>query len=194
MGRLKVFEGIPPPYDRKKRMVVPQAIRVLRLKPGRKYCTVGRLGHEFGWKYQDVVARYVFVDISTSTSLTVPGSRRGERSTVPHTTSARRLPEGSWPMPRRPPRSTTRSRSSSPSTDTRFGTQVACTVEYHDCGRTARDALVSWDLSNLSYNSALVEWVSPVKRALRSLTSIWVSFLRDGRSTLSITYQSWLEG
>ncbi|KXT14701.1 hypothetical protein AC579_6378 [Pseudocercospora musae] len=57
LERLKVFEGIPPPYDHKKRMVVPQALRVLRLKPGRKYCTVGRLGHEFGWKYQDVVAR-----------------------------------------------------------------------------------------------------------------------------------------
>ncbi|KAJ5084512.1 hypothetical protein NUU61_009091 [Penicillium alfredii] len=57
MERLKVFEGVPPPYDRKKRVVVPQALRVLRLRPGRKYCTVGRLSHEVGWKYQDVVAR-----------------------------------------------------------------------------------------------------------------------------------------
>ncbi|KAF4555670.1 60S ribosomal protein L16 [Elsinoe fawcettii] len=57
MERLKTFEGIPGPYDTKKRVVVPQALRVLRLKPGRKYCTVGRLGHEFGWKYQDVVSR-----------------------------------------------------------------------------------------------------------------------------------------
>ncbi|KAL9614686.1 MAG: hypothetical protein Q9167_000815 [Letrouitia subvulpina] len=57
MERLKVFEGVPPPYDKKKKMVVPQALRVLRLKPGRKYCTVGRLSHEHGWKYQDVVAR-----------------------------------------------------------------------------------------------------------------------------------------
>lgn len=57
MERLKVFEGVPPPYDKKKRVVVPQALRVLRLKPGRKYCTVGRLSHEVGWKYQDVVAR-----------------------------------------------------------------------------------------------------------------------------------------
>ena len=61
MERLKVFEGVPPPYDKKKRMVVPQALRILRLKPGRKYCTVGRLGHEHGWKYQDVVARLVTV-------------------------------------------------------------------------------------------------------------------------------------
>lgn len=59
LERLKTFEGVPPPYDTKKRVVVPQALRVLRLKPGRKYCSVGRLGHEFGWKYQDVVARYV---------------------------------------------------------------------------------------------------------------------------------------
>jgi len=57
LERLKTYEGMPPPYDKKKRMVVPQALRVLRLKPGRKYCTVGRLGHEFGWKYQDVVSR-----------------------------------------------------------------------------------------------------------------------------------------
>lgn len=40
LERLKLFEGVPPPYDRKKRMVVPEALRVLRLKPGRKYCTV----------------------------------------------------------------------------------------------------------------------------------------------------------
>lgn len=43
LERLKVFEGIPPPFDKIRRMVVPQALRVLRLKPGRKFCTVGRL-------------------------------------------------------------------------------------------------------------------------------------------------------
>ena len=46
LERLKVFEGVPPPYDKQKRMVVPQALRVLRLKPGRKYCTVGRISSE----------------------------------------------------------------------------------------------------------------------------------------------------
>lgn len=59
LERLKVFEGVPPPYDKVKKMVVPQALRVLRLQPGRKYCTVGRLSHEVGWKYQDVVERCV---------------------------------------------------------------------------------------------------------------------------------------
>jgi len=57
LERLKVFEGIPEAYARIRRMVVPQALRVLRLRPGRKYCSVGRLSAEVGWKYQDVVNR-----------------------------------------------------------------------------------------------------------------------------------------
>ena len=36
MKRLQTFEGVPPPYDKKKRMVIPSALKVLRLKPGRK--------------------------------------------------------------------------------------------------------------------------------------------------------------
>lgn len=80
LERLKVFEGIPPPYDKKKRVVVPQALRVLRLKPGRKYCTVGRLSHEVGWKYQDVVARWVCTTdiISARGILTMVLQTRGE--------------------------------------------------------------------------------------------------------------------
>merc|ERR1711915_318381 len=56
LGRLKVFEGIPPPFDKKKRMVVPSALRVLRLNPVRKFCTLDRLSHEVGWKYQSVIS------------------------------------------------------------------------------------------------------------------------------------------
>merc|ERR1712032_311361 len=46
----------PPPYDKKKLMVIPSALKVLRLKHGRRFCSLGRLGHEVGWKYQDIVA------------------------------------------------------------------------------------------------------------------------------------------
>jgi len=56
LNRLKAFEGVPAPFDRLKRMVVPAALRVLWLKPGRKYTSVGRLSHEVGWKYQAIVA------------------------------------------------------------------------------------------------------------------------------------------
>ena len=99
MERLKVFEGVPPPYDKKKKMVVPQALRVLRLKPGRKYCTVGRLSHEVGWKYQDVVARSV--DWRSShivhdrANIMVTDWKSEERPRVLHTTTARDSPRGS---------------------------------------------------------------------------------------------------
>lgn len=39
LGRLKAFEGIPPQYNKKKRMIVPAALRIIRLKPGRKVNT-----------------------------------------------------------------------------------------------------------------------------------------------------------
>jgi len=57
LGRLKVFEGIPPAYNCQKRLVVPNALRVLRLAPGRKFTTVKRLSSEMGWKYQEVVEK-----------------------------------------------------------------------------------------------------------------------------------------
>jgi hypothetical protein len=55
LTRLALFEGVPPAQDKVKKMVVPAALRVLRLKPGRKYCTLKRLSHEVGWGYKDVV-------------------------------------------------------------------------------------------------------------------------------------------
>lgn len=123
MERLKTFEGVPPPYDKKKRVVVPQALRVLRLKPGRKYCTVGRLGHEFGWKYQDVVSRYVLQGFAVASRYAnkSPVLRRGGKPTAPPTTSARSRHGSSWHRPRRRPRLMTRSRSSSLPTVTRRG-------------------------------------------------------------------------
>jgi len=38
LQRLKVFEGIPYPYDVRKRMVVPEALKVVRIKSHRKTC------------------------------------------------------------------------------------------------------------------------------------------------------------
>ncbi|KAK4474819.1 hypothetical protein MN116_001936 [Schistosoma mekongi] len=57
LDRLKVFEGIPPPYDKKKRMVVPSALRVIRLKPGRKFSVLSRLSNDVGWKYKNVIEK-----------------------------------------------------------------------------------------------------------------------------------------
>lgn len=57
LKRLKVFEGVPPPYDKMKKMVVHQALRVVRLRPDRKYTLVGTLASQVGWKYADVIKR-----------------------------------------------------------------------------------------------------------------------------------------
>jgi len=50
LQRLKVFEGIPYPYDCKKRMVVPEALKVLRIKSYRNTCEVGDLMNMNGWR------------------------------------------------------------------------------------------------------------------------------------------------
>uniref|UniRef100_A0A2I2Z3L1 60S ribosomal protein L13a n=1 Tax=Gorilla gorilla gorilla TaxID=9595 RepID=A0A2I2Z3L1_GORGO len=48
LDHLQVFDGISPLYDKKKRMVVPAALKVVRLKPTRKFAYLGRLAHEVG--------------------------------------------------------------------------------------------------------------------------------------------------
>lgn len=55
MKRLWAVEGIPPPYDKVKRKVVPQALRVIRLKPGRQYTNIGEFASLVGWKRRETV-------------------------------------------------------------------------------------------------------------------------------------------
>ena len=55
LGKLKVFEGCPFPYDQKKRMVIPDALKTLRLKARRSYCSLGELAALTGWTKADIV-------------------------------------------------------------------------------------------------------------------------------------------
>jgi len=55
MSRLKVFEGIPHPFDKLKRQLIPAALRTLRLRPGRKFCKLGDLATQSGWKHQKLI-------------------------------------------------------------------------------------------------------------------------------------------
>eukprot|EP00913_Durusdinium_trenchii_P028799 g27006.t1 len=57
LDKLKTFEGIPHPYDRKKRMVVPSCLKVLRLRPERRFCRLGDLSKEVGWKHGALIER-----------------------------------------------------------------------------------------------------------------------------------------
>ncbi len=57
LGHLKAFEGIPYPYDQKRRMVVPDALKILRLKAHRKFCVLGELAQLVGWTKKGLVER-----------------------------------------------------------------------------------------------------------------------------------------
>lgn len=57
LGRLKVFDGIPFPYDHKRRMVVPEALKILRLRAERKFTVLGDLAKLIGWTRKDVVEK-----------------------------------------------------------------------------------------------------------------------------------------
>jgi large subunit ribosomal protein L13Ae len=55
LGRLKVFEGVPAPYDTKKRQVVPDALRAVKLSSFRKFCKLGDLSSQVGWGKQNLI-------------------------------------------------------------------------------------------------------------------------------------------
>ena len=57
IARLSTFEGIPHPYDKQKRQVVPAALRVIRLKPNRDFTILGELADSVGWKHKDLLER-----------------------------------------------------------------------------------------------------------------------------------------
>ncbi|KAF8818749.1 ribosomal protein RPL13A [Cardiosporidium cionae] len=57
LGRLQLFDGIPSPYNKKKRIVVPEALKVIRLKPGRKFCKLGDLSSKVGWSSGALIER-----------------------------------------------------------------------------------------------------------------------------------------
>lgn len=57
LARLHTYDGCPTPFDLTKRFKIPSALKVTRSKPGRKVASLGRLCHELGWQYQDVVSR-----------------------------------------------------------------------------------------------------------------------------------------
>ena len=57
LGRLAVYEGMPAPYDKLKRVVVPSALKILRMRPDRNFCLLGELSKEVGWGYTELVQK-----------------------------------------------------------------------------------------------------------------------------------------
>ena len=57
LARLTVHDGVPHPYDTKKKMVVPSALRVLKLNPQSQYCVLGKLAASVGWKHSEIIKK-----------------------------------------------------------------------------------------------------------------------------------------
>eukprot|EP00604_Paraphysomonas_vestita_P000855 CAMPEP_0174818182 /NCGR_PEP_ID=MMETSP1107-20130205/812_1 /TAXON_ID=36770 /ORGANISM="Paraphysomonas vestita, Strain GFlagA" /LENGTH=121 /DNA_ID=CAMNT_0016029691 /DNA_START=256 /DNA_END=621 /DNA_ORIENTATION=- len=57
LAALATYEGVPEPYDKQKRLVVPEAIKVVRLRSYRNFTVLGELAKEFGWGYGPLVER-----------------------------------------------------------------------------------------------------------------------------------------
>lgn len=57
LSRLEVYEGVPVKFERKKKVVVPQALRVVRLRPGRNFCRLGELSEQVGWSKGGLISR-----------------------------------------------------------------------------------------------------------------------------------------
>lgn len=55
LGRLKCFDGVPLSLNSKKKVVVPDALRVVRLKPRSKYCNIGDIAKECGWTKSELI-------------------------------------------------------------------------------------------------------------------------------------------
>lgn len=55
--RLKAYEGVPPQFALKKRMVVPDALRITHLRSSSKYTNIGHLAGEMGWKYGSLIRK-----------------------------------------------------------------------------------------------------------------------------------------
>ena len=53
----QTYEGIPEPYDKKKRVVVPDALKVLRMRADRNFTLLGALAKEVGWGYTELVQK-----------------------------------------------------------------------------------------------------------------------------------------
>lgn len=57
MERVKYYEGIPPAYEKSKRMLIPSALAVTHLRPSAKKTRVGNLAAEMGWKYASLIRK-----------------------------------------------------------------------------------------------------------------------------------------
>nr|UXY87798.1 60S ribosomal protein L13A [Cryptomonas curvata] len=57
LSKLKVYEGEPPSYHKIKKLIVPNALRITKLQPGRTFSKLGDISHGIGWTKKNLTER-----------------------------------------------------------------------------------------------------------------------------------------
>ena len=55
MGRLKCYDGCPLSANNMKKMVIPDALKAVKLGPRARYCVLGNVAKECGWTQQELI-------------------------------------------------------------------------------------------------------------------------------------------
>ena len=55
MGRLKCYDGCPLSANNMKKMVIPDALKAVKLGPRARYCILGNVAKECGWTQQELI-------------------------------------------------------------------------------------------------------------------------------------------
>lgn len=55
LGRLKCFDGVPLSLNAKKKFVVTDALKAVRLQPRSRFCCIGDVARECGWTKGDLL-------------------------------------------------------------------------------------------------------------------------------------------
>ena len=53
--RLKLYDGIPSGLNDVKKLIVPSALRIIKLAPHRKHTSIGKVFSELGWNKQQII-------------------------------------------------------------------------------------------------------------------------------------------
>jgi len=87
LGRLKCFDGCPLSWNAKKKMVVPDALKVVRLKPRSRFCQLGDVLTQCGWNNAELLRNLEVERVGRNKAWYKTKSQRGKDRTAKLKTS-----------------------------------------------------------------------------------------------------------
>merc|ERR1712039_826878 len=63
LKRVSCYEGIPLQYDKIKRMIIPDALKITNLENDRVVVKLEQISHSIGWKYARIIEELEIIRI-----------------------------------------------------------------------------------------------------------------------------------